>query len=185
VLFAQNGNGAASIVAVEGGAPVAEILATNVSLIANNFGYALFSVDSPARLLLNNVDVSDNTSEYYGAGLPGDIVTYDGADGTAVRITYSNFFNAVNDANAFVGIPSPFGSNGNLSVAPDYWDTTSANALDWNTFPDPGDGINPETASPLIDAGDPSFGDWAGSFGDDARSVIGVHGGPGGFGWGW
>jgi len=64
----------------------------------------------------------------------------------------------------------PTGTNGNLSVDPQYLDSTSPDYADWD--------LHLSDTSPLIDAGDPSILDPDGS-----PSDIGIYGGPGAASW--
>lgn len=82
----------------------------------------------------------------------GDSVVY-AEEAGAVSIRYSNFFGNGGD---FDGVADPIGTDGNLSVDPQYTD-----------------GFRLDAGSPCVDAGDPSVFDTDGS-----RSDMGAYGGP-------
>jgi hypothetical protein len=69
-------------------------------------------------------------------------------------------------------VTDPIGTDGNISVSPDYTDTSSYNATEWD--------LRLLPYSELIDAGDPSIEDF-----DCTPSDIGPFGGPGGDDNGW
>lgn len=69
----------------------------------------------------------------------------------------------------FYNVSDPSGTDGNLSVAPDFVDVSSADPLDWD--------LDLLSSSSLVDAGDPAILD-----ADGSRNDMGAYGGPG---WSW
>ena len=117
-----------------------------------DYGYS--NVD----LQLTNVSFSDNNSyDHGGGGISGE---------ESSEIAYCNACDNDPDNYYFVHDPDPTGANGNISVDPEYLDTTQASPLDWDFH------LHPSSA--MIDAGDPTRLDPDGS-----PSGIGAFGGPG------
>jgi hypothetical protein len=86
--------------------------------------------------------------------------------GGSLTCTQNNFYGD----SLFSGLSTPVGSQGNISVDPDFIDASGAAGLDWD--------LHLSTSSELIDAGSPSDTDPDGSSAD-----IGAFGGQGGGDW--
>lgn len=110
---------------------------------------------------LTAVAIIGNTTS---AGEGGGLFVSD----TPPNLAHSNVF--ANTPTDYYGFADPTGTNGNVSVDPDFLDITAADPLDWN--------LHLNLMSPLIDAGDPS-----GMDPDGSRSDIGVYGGSGASSW--
>ena len=86
------------------------------------------------------------------------------------ELTFSNSAVYGNTPSDFRGMTDPTGTDGNISVDPEFLDITAADPLDWD--------LHLALTSPLVDAGDPSILDPDGS-----PSDIGGYGGPGAAEW--
>ncbi len=147
-----------------------DVSVTNASIHGNSataegtvYGVGVDTLnDSEVGLI--NVVVSDNTASAETIDGTGVSAT----DGV-VTLSYCDVYN--NDTD-FYGIDDPTGTDGNISTDPGYTDVSSADPLDWD--------FTLDSASSLIDAGDPSIDDPDGSTSD-----IGAYGGEGAADWGW
>ena len=118
-------------------------------------------VSSSGDLTLVNTNVVGNEADDGGAIAIGSHMGWGGS----LDASYSDFYD--NGSDPFKGVSSPVGSDGNIADDPLYADTSAADAVDWD--------LTLDTASPCVDAGDPSITDPDGSTSD-----IGAYGGPGG-----
>ena len=143
-LFAQN------YASDAGGALFAQgsqnFLLIQADVVGNSSGIAALT----NTVFLNSVAVTDNQ---------GPALT-NWSDGT-FNVTYSDFWNN----GGFQDTPDPGTANGNLTAAPLFTDTSSADALNWS--------LHLLAGSPLVDAGDPEVND-----ADGTRRDIGYYAGP-------
>ena len=135
-----------------------DVVLENVAVVGNTgtngtSGIYLYESDST----MSNVIVSHNSGDY---GLYGMNAT--------VQMSHCNVYG--NSGVTFEGITDPTGTDGNVSVAPEFLDGTPVNPLDWD--------LHLSATSQLIDAGDPSILDPDGS-----PSDIGAYGGSGAAAW--
>ena len=141
--YGANGSAGCGIAVDNGG-----LTAVNVT-IAHSTGDGIAAESS--SLTLTNSDISNNS-----IGIDCDSCS---ADLTAC--------NAHGNTTAdYSGMTIPTGSDGNVSVIPQYLNNTAVNPADWDLHLDPG--------SQLVDAGDSAILDP-----DNGASDIGAYGGPG------
>ncbi len=126
----------------------------NATLAGNTAG-GVYLADSAASTLWNAA-ITGNSGDGTGDGL-----YVDGVASAAVRYTDLHGNGALDVG----GMDDPVGADGNVSVAPDYADTTSADPTAWD--------LSLAAGSALLDAGDPAILDFDGS-----PSDIGAWGGP-------
>ena len=125
---------------------------------------SVLSVFTGSVLTVVNSAISDNAqtgeddSPYGGDAFWAD-------DDSTLTFSYSSLDD--NAQGGFYGVSDPSGSDGNIAAASGFVDTSDALAENWD--------LSLESASALIDAGDPSILDVDGSTSD-----IGAYGGPGG-----
>ena len=116
---------------------------------------------------LVNVSISGNASA--GSADSGAITAIGlNNDSCDVDLSYSSVFD--NDSPSFDGLSDPTGSDGNLSVDPDFTDVSGSDPTTWD--------LSLAGGSALIDAGEPALSDPDGSTSD-----IGAYGGPGAADW--
>ena len=132
-----------------------DIEVTNVTCVSNNGDGIEFDDQGSGSLTAVNVLSTHNG----GYGIVGN-------NTPVVSLTYNDVYG--NASGEYSGLSDPTGSDGNLSVDPDFvFFDASAAATTWDLHLDP--------ASPLIDAGDPSITD-----DDGTTSDIGAYGGAAG-----
>jgi hypothetical protein len=153
VNVALTGNTAAS----HGGAVLAvagALDATHCAFVANYAvrGAAVYGYSS---------DLSFVGSDFSGnvAGASGAVWYEPNLAPSIWSASWSNFWD--NSPFPFGALPSPVGANGNIAVPPEYSDTASPDALDWD--------LHLSTTSGLVDAGDPGSLDPDGSPSDIGR----------------
>ena len=120
-----------------------------------------------------NVDVSDNALTQTVSGSAYNYVHgaafYNSSSSSSIQATigfrYSNISDNTPTQDAWYNYDSPIHSDGNISQAPGYTDTSAPDAWDWD--------LVLSSTSALVDAGDPSLEDP-----DGTTSDIGSHGGP-------
>ena len=129
----------------------------HVAIVGNEAGLEGGGVYDSASTdpTFTNTTITDNVSGTGGGGMF--------VDGGVISFRYSNVFG--NTPNDFQGAGSPAGVDGNVSVGPDYLDTSPADPADWDLHLDP--------TSPLIDLAEPTLTDPDGGLPD-----IGPYGGP-------
>ncbi|MCB9743666.1 MAG: hypothetical protein H6740_13785 [Alphaproteobacteria bacterium] len=128
-------------------------------------GSALWTNDD--ALSVTNSVLSGNL-ETGAAAVSGGV--YFSTSSTSSSFAYTDVWG--NDGAGFVNTTDPSGSDGNISIDPGFADVSGADPALWD--------LTLDSASPLIDAGDPSVSDPDGSTSD-----IGAYGGPGAADWGW
>jgi hypothetical protein len=163
------------------------LILANTATAIDTYGAGLWVSGSGAEVTLNSVTIHGNVSEGtgHGTGLAverGALVTLDGVsitggvsgtgvyleDESTVQASYSNVQG--NDGGDFEGMESFVGQDGNLSVAPEFLDTSAEDPLEWD--------LHLASSSPLIDAGPISSQDPDGS-----RADMGAYGGESAGGW--
>ncbi len=117
----------------------------------------IYCGDWTSEVEMANTVVTNNQGSSYGGGL------YGGSLGT--QLFYNNNVYGNYPDNYHAPLVDPTGTDGNISVDPQFLDTTAPDPLDWD--------LHLDLASPLIDAGEPSILDPDGS-----PSDIGAYGGP-------
>ncbi len=154
---------------------------TNVAITDNwsNYdggGMSLYS----SSLTLTNVTISGNEAIDSGGGMSLDnssatltnvIISGNSASSGggmylssgSPALTYCNAWG--NTPDNYSNMTDPTGTDGNISVDPEFLDTTDPDPINWD--------LHLTTSSPLIDAGDPNILDPDGS-----PSDIGIYGGP-------
>jgi hypothetical protein len=179
VLIAGNttGAGGAALVA----RPFWSDPGCTVSVVASRFvdnqaGSASTIHATETNLFLSHVAIVGNTSTSGGATLLGvnstltvdhTLITDNYAGGVRLVGGSANFShsNVWGNGTEWDGLADPTGANGNISVDPQYLDTTPADPRDWD--------LHLSLGSPLIDAGSSASSDPDGSLPD-----LGAYGGP-------
>ena len=131
---------------------------TNVVFVrnrTNGAGGAIKMRDSSP--LLTNVVMLDNQASSSGGGIAAD------ADSFPSLAHVDVWGNAPDDY--CTSMTNPTGTDGNMSVDPQFIDLSAVDPLDWD--------VHLATTSPLVDAGDTNFYDL-----DASVSDIGAYGGP-------
>ena len=151
---------------------LAESTWTNCSITGNTvtssgeLDAGWYALDATVSLV--NVDYSGNTVTADSYSMASGFGIADPSD-SSITWSYSNLAD-LGDTPFGPDLTDPTGSDGNISVDPDYTDTSSTDPADWD--------LTLASGSSLIDAGDPSLSD-----ADGSTSDIGAYGGPAGEDW--
>ncbi|HCH61774.1 MAG TPA: hypothetical protein DFR83_03140, partial [Deltaproteobacteria bacterium] len=143
---------------------------TNADVVANAltggsaWGGGLLTTTG-STLTLTNVNIIENSVSATGSAHGSAIFQNNSIGSGSLSISYGNVYGNTGGSSDFFNMTDPTGSDGNVSVDPEYVDTSGSDAALWD--------LSLASASACVDAGDPAILD-----ADGTTSDIGSRGGP-------